>query len=271
MRYISNAAGIFSILICLMPLTYSTELPLIISVCAYNTSPWVEKNLDSIRAQNYTNYHIVYIDDAPTDDTVQKVEEYALRHSLEHKITLIKNQSRQRKMKNIYTHFHKCPDETIIVQVDADDWLPHDQVFARINATYQNEDVWLTYGQFQVYPTDKLGYCREVPLEIKENRDYRKYRFVYTHIRTFYAWLVKAIRLEDLLAENMTEQYNGRFFPVANDNAIYFPMLEMCGTRYAFIQDILYIHNHSNPYYGRAVEPELSLLARTDIRSRAKI
>ncbi|MGE0009532.1 MAG: glycosyltransferase family 2 protein [Candidatus Babeliales bacterium] len=248
----------------------TTELPFIISVCAYNASAWVEKNLESLCTQEYSNFHIVYIDDGSEDDTAQKVENYRTQHNVQDKITLIRNQTRQRKMKNIYTLFHNCPDESIIIQVDADDWLAHNKVFCIINKTYQEQDVWLTYGQFQVHPSKQMGYCRQVPSEIQKNRDYRKYRFVYTHIRTFYAWLVKLIKLQDLIAENMPAPYTGRFFPVANDNAIYFPMLEMCGNRYAFIPDILYIHNHENPQYGRILEPDLYHTARADIRSRRK-
>ena len=39
------------------------ELPLIISVCAYNAAPWVTQNLDSIFAQQYENFHLVSIDE----------------------------------------------------------------------------------------------------------------------------------------------------------------------------------------------------------------
>lgn len=250
-------------------IAYPQELPLLISVCAYNASPWIEKNLDSIFSQQYQNYHIIYVDDASEDDTALKVSHYIATHGLEDKITLIVNPVRQRKMYNIYTVFHNCSDNTIIVQVDGDDWLAHDQVFATINKTYQEQDVWLTYGQFQIHPSNAPGYCAPIPHEIIENRSYREYKWVYTHLRTFYAWLFKLIKLQDFIAEEVPG-YNGKFFPVSNDNASYFPMLEMCGNKFTFIPDILYIHNRGNPNYGRLIELDLYMHARTDIRSRSK-
>ncbi len=245
------------------------ELPLLISVCAYNAGPWIEKNLDSILSQQYNNFHIIYVDDASEDDTALKVQQYIDTHGLQDRITLIINKARQRKMYNIYNVFHNCPDNAIIVQVDGDDWLAHDQVFSHINRIYQENNIWLTYGQFQIYPSNELGYCKQVPDDIVENRAYREYKWVYTHLRTFYAWLFKLIKLQDFIAEDVPG-YNGKFFPVCNDNASYFPMLEMCGNKFAFIPDILYIHNRHNPNYGRLIELDLYMHARTDIRSRSK-
>ncbi len=250
-------------------IAHPQELPLLISVCAYNAAPWVEKNLDSIYSQQYHNFHVVYVDDASEDDTALKVQRYIDTHYLQDKITLIVNETRQRKMKNIYNVFHNCPDNTIIVQVDGDDWLAHDHVFIHINKVYQENNIWLTYGQFQIYPGNNLGYCQAVPDEIKEKRTYREYKWVYTHLRTFYAWLFKSIKLQDFIAEEVPG-YNGKFFPVTNDNASYFPMLEMCGNNFQFIPDILYIHNHGNPNYGRVIELDLYKHARKDIRSRQK-
>lgn len=245
----------------------SNEQSLIISVCAYNASPWVEQNLDSIFCQEYSNFKVIYVDDASTDDTSLKVQAYINTHHLEDKLTLITNATRQRKMKNMYTVFHQCPDNAIIVQVDADDWLDDATAFAQVNNAHNEEHVWLTYGQFKIYPSGQKGYCRPVPDDIRQQRSFRKYRFIYTHMRTFRAWLVKAIKLQDLMAEHVP-QYNGKFFPISNDNAIYFPMLEMAGSRFAFIPSVLYVHNHSNPNYGLHIDFELSVDARKDIRSR---
>ena len=44
-----------------------------IIVTAYNDEEWVEYNLASILNQTYSNYHVMYYDDASCDNTYQKV------------------------------------------------------------------------------------------------------------------------------------------------------------------------------------------------------
>ena len=36
--------------------------------------------------------------------------------------------------------------------MDGDDCVAHENVLAYINNVYQNPDVWLTYGQFAIFP-----------------------------------------------------------------------------------------------------------------------
>ena len=132
------------------PAQSRTELPLVVVVCSYNNSLWVEKNLDSIFMQDYSNFRVIYVDDASPDGTAKLVKEYQKAHHLEDKITLQANTERQRKTKNVYNNFHNCNDDEIIVIVDGDDWLEHPHVFSQINRTYLYNDVWLTWGQFKM-------------------------------------------------------------------------------------------------------------------------
>ncbi|MGE0009783.1 MAG: glycosyltransferase family 2 protein [Candidatus Babeliales bacterium] len=250
-------------------LHHPKELPLVISVCAYNDARWVEKNLDSIFMQKYSNYHVVYIDDASTDNTPEIVKEYIARHHLEDKITLQVNPTRCRKMQNIYNLFHACDDHDIIVQVDADDWLPHDQIFSLINSKYQNENIWLTYGQFRGYPNNRTGPVRALPEHVVATGTFREWGWEYLHLRTFYAWLFKSIKLEDFISE-LTPGFEGKFFPVQNDSASYYPMLEMAGNRIEFIPDITYIYNETNPLCGVRVDFKLHENTGIDIKKNRK-
>ncbi|MGE0009779.1 MAG: glycosyltransferase family 2 protein [Candidatus Babeliales bacterium] len=245
-----------------------TELPFVISVSAYNNEPWVKKNLDSIFMQDYSNFRVVYIDDGSSDNTAMLVQQYIDLHNLHEKLTLQVNTKRCKKMKNIYNLFHTCDDNEIIVQVDGDDWLAHDQVFSILNRTYQEKQVWLTYGQFKGHDGSQADICTPVPANVIANRSFRTWpRWVYTHLRTFYAWLFKNIKLEDVINEQVPG-YQGKFFPLGNDAATYFPMLEMCGDKFAFIPDILYIYNRENPFLTAKLTNHLIKPASQDIRSR---
>lgn len=42
----------------------------------YNSSPYIEKTLDSVLAQTYGDWELILVDDGSTDDTPQKIEPY---------------------------------------------------------------------------------------------------------------------------------------------------------------------------------------------------
>lgn len=248
----------------------TNELPLVISICAYNDAPYVEKNLDSIFMQDYSNFRVEYVDDASSDETVELVKKYIQKHELQDRISIHANKTRCRKLKNIYNLFHTCDDEEIIIQVDGDDWLAHDQVFSIINQTYQEKDVWLTYGQFIGHDQSTAQMCKPVPSDIIENRSFKSWDWVYSHVRTFKAWLFKSIPLKELI--NVTVPgFKGQFYPVANDMITVFSMLEMCGDKFAFIPDILYIYNRGNPFHTGKLEGKLYAPAKQELRSRPKL
>ena len=82
--------------------------------------------------------------------------------------------------------------------------------------------------------------CIELPQNVIENNSIRKFKWVTTHLRTFYAGLFKKIKLEDLLMD-------GEFFPRCADLSTMFPMIEMAGYHIKFIPEVLYLYNDRNP------------------------
>lgn len=255
-----------------IPQTTNTELPLVVLICSYNNAQWVIQNLDSVRTQNYINWRIIYIDDASSDSTAQLVADYLDTHDLWDKCTLITQKTRYRKLKNLYTAFHHyIEDNEIIVQLDGDDWLAHDQVFSLINNVYQHNNVWLTYGNYQNYPKDSsTGQpMHMIPSKIVINNTFRKTN-CYMHLRTFYGWLAKHIKLHDLLTLHVPD-FKSKFFPAANDAAIMWPMLEMAGVHFSFINKILYQLNRSNPINGFKVDRSLQTIGGTELQQKIPV
>ena len=124
-----------------------------------------------------------------------------------------------------------------MVQYDGDDWFFNENALQRVNQEYQDANVWMTYGQYVVHTSGELGHCRPLVADIVMNNAWRDcFLMPYSQLRTFYAWLFKMIKLEDLMV-------NSKFFPVAWDCALMFPMLEMAQYHVRFIPDILYIYN----------------------------
>lgn len=219
---------------------HAIQKPIIIITASYNNAAWVEPYLYSIAQQQYQNWTAIYVDDHSTDETVVALQALLEKQQLTDKFLIVQNDQRKGHLYNQYHAIHACDPNAIIIILDGDDWLAHEHVFELINDIYQNENIWLTYGQFWYLKKNKKGFCRPIPPEIIQNNGIREISWRTSHLRTFYAGLFQAIQYEDLL-------YNGDFFPKCADVVTMFAMIEMAGFHIRFIPDILYIYNDDNP------------------------
>ena len=211
----------------------------VIIIPSYNNKPWCRKTLLSVLNQQYSNFRVIYTDDCSTDGTSEEVKDIIAKFDKNKKISLVTNKERLKTMENTYNMVHSCEDNEIIVLLDGDDWFPHSKVLERLNKEY-NKGVWMTYGQYQSFPDGGLGCSRQIPENVIKTNSFRKFRWCSSHLRTYYAWLFKKIKKEDLM-------HNNKFLEMTADLAAMFPMLEMAGYKQSFIPDILYIYNCSSP------------------------
>lgn len=240
-----------------------TEKPFVIVTASYKNKDWYKRNLDSVLFQNYSNYRIIYIDDNSPDDTGKLVQEYCQLLHKEDKIRVIVNQENVGALANIYNAIHSCKPEEIIILLDGDDSLAHNDVLKHLNRIYQDNNVWLTYGQFQWFPAQIPGFTFEMPQWVIEKNCIREYRWVTTHLRSFYASLFHKIKKEDLL-------YQNKFYSMAWDLAIMYPMVEMAGYHTRFIPEILYIYNTANQINDSKVNLELQGTLDSHIRNKQR-
>ncbi len=222
--------------------TINNQKEIVIIVPTYNNSRQdvCIKNIGSILEQSYDNFQVYIVNDCSTDDTCVKLKTFLNNHPLSYKVTLIDNTTRVGAMANYYNVIHALPDHVIVLNIDGDDWLPGPQVLAYINDVYADERIWLTYGQYVEYPRGDVGFCKGYPAEVILKNSFRKHGLPISHLRTYYAWLFKHIKKEDLM-------YNGDFVQATCDKAMMVPMVEMTGGRFKCIADILYIYNAINP------------------------
>jgi glycosyltransferase involved in cell wall biosynthesis len=217
------------------------EKPIVAVITSFNNAKWVYKNLDSIFAQDYKNFRVIYCDDCSTDGTGDLVETYIKERNLADKIVLIRNKKRAIKLLNLYTIHHSIDDGDIIAQIDGDDWLADDQVFKEVNKAY-HKGCWLAYTQFKC-SNGEMGGNKMPPYWVRKNGSFREYKptwFMYSHLKTFYAWLFKQIKLHDFIDDKA-----GTFPGVNDDVLMMYPMLEMARDHFTFIPKICYIWNVS--------------------------
>lgn len=220
----------------------AAEKPFVIVIPSYNNADYCEQNLLSVLNQRYRNFRVVYIDDASTDETVQKVKAIIERSPLKNQITLIERKQNQGSLSNLYDTIHQCRDDEIVVRVDGDDFLAHPFVLKKLNKVYADPDVWMTYGNYLDYPSyqQEPQLCQEFPKSILRNHRFRHYKWVTAHLHTFYAGLFKKISPHHLMKE-------GKFLPMAGDVAFMLPLLEMSAGHFRFIKEVLYLYNRKNP------------------------
>lgn len=245
--------------------TVRYEKPIVVVIPSYNNSRYCEWNLWSVLSQQYNNYRVIYINDASTDDTLEKVKAFLDKQKSNVPFTLIHNETNRGALANLYNAIHSCKDEEIVITVDGDDALAHPYVLEKINKVYNNDDIWMTYGNYLEYPAYAQNpvICKPIPLHVLYTNRHRKAEWVSSHLRTFYAGLFKKIKLQDLL-------YKGKFFPMTGDIAHMIPLLEMAGKHAHYIKDTLYLYNRENPINDHKKSLKLQSACYGHIKSLAR-
>ena len=255
------------------------EKPMVVVIPSYNNEQWYESNLSTVIDQDYENFRIIYINDCSRDRTAECIAEFLKKigtdnfrilsfedrdgESIPETVarfkeevnkervffTLVNNVTRCGAMENLYRAIHSCDQQEIIVTVDGDDWLPHEGVLKQLNDVYLSGEVWMTHGRLVEYPHGGATWCEPVPSSFIASNTVRQYKCP-SHLRTFYTWIFKKIALEDFL-------YEGRFFAMAWDMAIMYPILEMAAERHRFIYDVNYVYNIANAINDNKVNAQL--------------
>lgn len=226
------------------------KIEFVIIIPTYNHEQWIAEALQSACFQKTTHpYEVIVINDGSTDKTGTVIEEFVRKHNLGSKVTIVHNKKNKGISSNWFTTIHTLPDHKIIVNLDGDDKLAHNEVLLALEKYYADPDIWLTYGSFIAFPEFKiLKKCTgELPESFFKERKIRQHRFVATHLRTFKAGLFKKVKKNDFM-------YRGKFITAAADVAFMIPMLDMCcpkdstGKKHAmYVPEILYLHRHNNP------------------------
>ena len=254
------------------------EKPMVVVIPSYNNQKWLELNLRSILLQKYSNYRVIYINDCSRDSTGINVENFIKKEGIEYQVinfdddqsddieastllfakminntkhffTLVNNTYRCGALANLYRAINSCEPNEIIATVDGDDWLYDENVLKNLNSVYSSGEIWFTHGTLIEHPYGHVNWCEDIPQDVIKKGTYRSFKCP-SHLRTFYTWLFKMIKLEDLL-------WKGKFFPMTWDMAIMYPLCEMAQERHAFISEVNYVYNIENSINDNKVDPQL--------------
>jgi glycosyltransferase involved in cell wall biosynthesis len=106
-----------------MPPHLGIESPLVsVIVTNYNYGRYVGQCLDSIVQQTYPSFECIVVDDASTDDSIERVEAYVREHAGNRRLRLLRHEHNQGQMAAFWTGLQEASG-VFVTFVDADDLL----------------------------------------------------------------------------------------------------------------------------------------------------
>jgi glycosyltransferase involved in cell wall biosynthesis len=195
--------------------------------------------MDTVRDQNYENYVHIVVDDASDDGTWDMMKAHEHERSV-----LYRNESNVKWIQNAVWRLegHLVGEEDVVVVLDGDDWLAHAEVLQRVRDEYVSNEVWMTSSLFGYPDGGDSSWIPRYSADVLQSRAFRQVTWSFTHLRTFKAFLWYALDKDDLRGPN------GEYAPYTYDQALLFPMLEMCPYgKVKMIDNVLYVYNNKNP------------------------
>jgi len=219
-------------------------------VPSFNSLDFIEKTLKSIESQTFKDFDVCVIDDCSTIIGQREIIRTYCERNHWKSIFHDKNYGALYGLVGGIKAL-QCEDDDVVIVIDGDDWLAHEHAFEKLHQVYSENDIYLTWGQCEVFPAGKtpMRYAQPIPDMIIDQKLFRDIPFVFWHPGTFKYRLWRSIKDADL------RDTDGEYFRIMKDKATLFPMLEMAGKKIKFIGETLYIYNISNPLNDYATTP----------------
>lgn len=119
----------------------------------YNCSKTLEKAIDSILAQTYTNWVMICCDDGSKDNTLNILKEYQRRYP--DKFVIIKNE-RNKKLPYSLNHCLKYVKTELIARMDADDWSMPERFEKQVTFLCEHPEYDLVGTGVQVFADNEI-------------------------------------------------------------------------------------------------------------------
>ena len=231
----------------------------LIVVAFHNAGNYLAACIESIKQQSYENYRVVLIDDASDDECLDST-------TLTDRFRMIRHKQRTGAMLSAHQAIlrYSKPDD-IVLHLDGDDSLAHDQVLEYLNQVYERSNCWVLYGQYRT-DTGHIGHARPF---YSDELDYpplthRAMSFP-VHIRSYRAGLYHQIKHQD---ENYSvyKDSTGQWLTSAVDIAQMRVIFQLAGHEHIrFNNEVIYLYNYNNPLGTHYVATDQQKLSSKEI------
>lgn len=236
-----------------------------------NAEQWVGRCIDSVATQVYDGeWSCIVVDDASSDstrDAITRAIASIASETVRARFKVRFNNERVGALANFVEGFKalgaEAEPESVLVQIDGDDWLYGPVVFQILRSTYEQTGCWMSWGSYAEWPNGALGMAGPMPNEAHVNGDYRSRPWVTSALRTFKAHLWYSVNDSDLRGQD------GKYYDVTWDAAHMFPMIEMARERSTYIPNLLYCYNRATPFSDDKIHRQRQLSVEAEIRKKA--
>lgn len=243
-----------------------------IIITSYNNEEWTETCLSSLKNQTYKNFEVLFFDDGSSDETFNKA--MSCVDSSDNRFNFIKfneNNTKSWIFANRTDGF--IDDNDIVIFLDGDDWLAHDDVLLNINEFYEHRDPWVAYGGMVVWSggenvSEPYPQNSNFPQTVLDNRVYRLDIWRSSHTKTMRGFIWKSIDKTDFISKQDRKYILG-----PDDLVIMFDALEKCPpNKIGRFEFVTYVYNHSqqNAIRIQDHQKKRNINYESEIRSRPK-
>ena len=212
-------------------------------ISSYNNEENIYNNLLSIIFQTYSNWHIFYTNDCSTDNTHDLFWKIVNEYKIQDKVTYIRNYNNMKQAYCKYNMYKNVDSNSIIIILDGDDWLSSSNVLNTLHNAYLNTNALFIYTGYKIYNNNIIENtvsAQPYPINCIQNGMYRFHpKWLFSHLRTGYAWLFKMIPKSYLMI-------NDQWIDRCTDLAEIYCVTEIAKERVYNLQELCCIYNKAN-------------------------
>jgi len=249
------------------------EQKIVVISTMYNAEQHIERCIQSVAQQDYSNYHHIIIDDASSDRSMGNAVEavYRLPRDIFQKFSCIRKDENMGAVRNQVEAIRSIvEDDAIVVILDGDDSLINDNtLFSYYNTIYDGTTEF-TYGSCWSMVDNIPLISQPYPEEVKRQGAYRQHHFnwilPYTHLRTFKK------RLMNGLSDDLFQYDDGTWYKAGGDGSVFYALIEAADpSKVKCLQDVVYNYNDASPLNDYKVNAEEQNRAARDIVNKRRV
>ena len=202
---------------------------------AFNCETEIISTLYSVAGQTYQDWSMTIVDDMCTDKTVHTIEDFVNRNRLEDKISILSRQEKYGEVRNTLDVCSRLDDDTVVVRLDAGDWLTDLGCLQILDFIYQQYDPAVAWTMHRWSFTQQ-----NISGPIDPDASIYEQPWKSSHLKTF-----RNNALLGLNPQNFKDEV-GDYITIACDQAIFLPMMERMrrkGKVLLFLPQVMYHYN----------------------------